>query len=79
MNKRDLVPWNAHLNPDTGMWSKRYHFKIFLSFLALVAILFSNLGREKHEEHFSEIILNLIQWFRICRLKIFLSKALVAL
>ena len=31
-----------------------------------------NFGRRHHEEQFSEIILNLDQWFRRCRLKIFL-------
>ena len=48
-------------------------------FLALVAILFSqadgqsNFGRDHHEEHFCENILNLDQWFRRrCLLKIFL-------
>ena len=30
-----------------------------------------NFGRGHHEEHFSEIILNLDQWFRRCHLKIF--------
>ena len=38
-----------------------------------------NFGRGYYEEQFFEIILNLGQWFRICRLKDFLSGALVAL
>ena len=29
-------------------------------------------GRAQYEEHSCEIILNLDQWFRICRLKLFL-------
>ena len=31
-----------------------------------------NFGRKHHEEQFCEIILNLHQWFKRCRLKIFL-------
>ena len=31
-----------------------------------------NFGRRHHEEQFCEIILNLDQWFKRCRLKIFL-------
>ena len=38
-----------------------------------------NYGRGCYEEQFCEIILNLSQWFRRCRLKDFLSEALVAL
>ena len=38
-----------------------------------------NFGRRHYEEQFCEIILNLGQWFRRCRLKDFLSGALVAL
>ena len=30
-----------------------------------------NFGRERHEEQFCDIILNLDQWFRRCHLKIF--------
>ena len=52
--------------------------KIFLS-RALAAPLFSNIGRGYYEEQFCEIISNLGQWFRRCRLKDFLSRALVAL
>ena len=36
-----------------------------------------NFVRGHHEEQFCEIILNLDQWFRRCRLKDFLSRALV--
>ena len=36
-------------------------------------------GRGYYEEQFCEIILNLDQWFRRCRLKDFLSRALAAL
>ena len=32
----------------------------------------SNFGRRHHKAQFCEIILNLDQWFRRCRLKIFL-------
>ena len=38
-----------------------------------------NFGRGCYEEQFCEIILNLGQWFRRCRLKDLLSGALVAL
>ena len=39
-----------------------------------------NFGRVYHEEQFCEIILNLDQWFRrICYLKTFLFRVLVAL
>ena len=38
-----------------------------------------NFGKGHYEEHFCEIILNLGQWFRRCRLKDFLSEALAAL
>ena len=38
-----------------------------------------NFGRVHHEDQFCEIILNLGQWFRKCRLKYFLSGALAAL
>ena len=38
-----------------------------------------NFGRGYYEEQFCEIILNLGQWFRRCRLKDFLSGALAAL
>ena len=38
-----------------------------------------NFGRGHYEEQFYEIILNLGQWFRICRLKDFLFGALAAL
>ena len=38
-----------------------------------------NFSRGYHEVHFCEIILNLDQWFRRCRLKYFLSGALAAL
>ena len=38
-----------------------------------------NFGKGYYEEQFCEIILNLGQWFRRCRLKDFLSGALVAL
>ena len=38
-----------------------------------------NFGRGYHEEQFCEIILNFGQWFRRCRLKDFLSRALPAL
>ena len=38
-----------------------------------------NFGREYNEERLCEIILNLGQWFRRCRLKDFLSGALAAL
>ena len=31
-----------------------------------------NFGRRHHEAQFSEIVLNLDQWFRRCRLKVFL-------
>ena len=38
-----------------------------------------NFGRVHLEEQFCEIILNLGQWFRKCRLKDFLSGAMAAL
>ena len=38
-----------------------------------------NFGRGHHVKQFCEIILNLDQWFRRCRLYDFLSGALVAL
>ena len=38
-----------------------------------------NFGRRHHKAQFSEIVLNLDQWFRRCRLKVFLSGALAAL
>ena len=40
---------------------------------------FCNLGRGCNEEQSREIILNLGQWFRRCRLKDFLSGAVAAL
>ena len=50
-----------------------------------MALLFSranhlcNFGRGYHEEPFCEIIMNLDEWFRRCRLKELLSRALAAL
>ena len=38
-----------------------------------------NFGRVYYEEHFCGIILNLGEWFRRCRLKEFLFRALAAL
>ena len=58
--------------------------QVFL-FLALVAISFNQLngqsksGRGHHEGQFCKNILNVDQWFRRkCRLKIFLTRALVS-
>ena len=38
-----------------------------------------NFGRGYHKEHFCEIILNLDQWFRRCRIKDLLSEDLAVL
>ena len=55
------------------------YLELWLPFCSAERNHLCNFSREYHEEQFSEIILNLGQWFRSCCLKYLLSGALAAL
>ena len=56
------------------------YLELWRPFCSVEQKLLCHFGKGHYEEQFSEIVLNLDQWFRmICRLKYFLSGALAAL